>query len=580
MTPSNVAIPKYFSEWRSKVDSGMIPVNDKIRKEMDRIQYLIDSPEYYFDNDAVEGWISFCEDELTLANGGDVELTEPFKLWAEQALGWFEVIEKQEYVPFKTRPGGRFVLKREFKRLIKRQYLIVSRGNAKTMYLEFMHAYPLCRMDQTTDQLVIAPTEVQAWETMNPFQTALLRAKGPLLKFLTAGSRYATNDKSRSLKLGKSGKGIRNFVTNSYMSFRPLSINKVQGFRGNMATVDEWLSQPIREDPINAVEQGASKNPEYLIIAASSEGTVRNGPGDSIKMELDDILDNKLLAPWVSIWWYKQDDISEVGMPETWLKSNPNLGITVEYSVIQKDVELAEASPSKRNDIIAKRFGLPMEGITYYFTYEETLPHMPTDYSGMMCAVGLDASRGDDFWAVDFLFPGSNGVFGLDTLCFVTRATLDMLEPAQRAKYDEFIAEGSLVIMEDKILKPDEVFDLAVQYMEDHQYYPCAFGYDPYNAELFVDRWGRTYGHSAIEKVVQGCRTETVPLGQLKSLAHERALCFHKKIIQFTMGNACVWEDSNGNRKLYKQRREEKIDCVSAAVDAMVAFTRNRNRFE
>lgn len=580
MTPSNVAIPKYFSEWRAKVDAGLIPVNSKILKEIERIQYLIDSPEYYFDNDAVEGWISFCEDELTLANGGDVELTEPFKLWAEQALGWYEVIEKQEYVPFKARPGGRFVLKREFKRLIKRQYLIVSRGNAKTMYLEFMHAYPLCRMDQTTDQLVIAPTEAQAWETMNPFQTALLRAKGPLLKFLTAGSKYATNDKSRSLKLGKSGKGIRNFVTNSYMSFRPLSINKVQGFRGNMATVDEWLSQPIREDPINAVEQGASKNPEYLIIAASSEGTVRNGPGDSIKMELDDILDNKLFAPWVSIWWYKQDDISEVGMPETWLKSNPNLGITVEYSVIQKDVELAEASPSKRNDIIAKRFGLPMEGITYFFTYEETIPHNPTNYSGMMCSVGLDASRGDDFWAVVFLFPGENGVVGLDTICFITQTTLDQLDVAQRAKYDEFISEGSLIVMNDKILKPDEVFDITVQYIEDHEYYPCSFGYDPYNAELFVNRWERTYGHSAVEKVVQGCRTESVPLGQLKALAHDRALCFHKKIIQFTMGNACVWEDTNGNRKLYKQRREEKIDCVSAAIDALVAYTRNRNRFE
>lgn len=580
MIPSNTAVPKYFAAWREKVECGAILVNEKIRKEMNRIQFLIDSPEYYFDNDAVEGWISFCEQELTLPNGGDVEVLESFKLWAEEALGWYKVVESEEYIPFTARPGGRFVTKRDFVRLINRQYLIVSRGNSKTVYDEFMHAYRLTDMRKTSHQLVVAPTEAQARETIAPFQTALTRSRGPLFKFLTDGSKYATNDRARSLKIGTSGKGIRNFVTNSFMEFRPMAINKVQGFRGDFATVDEWLSQPIREDPINAIEQGASKNPEYLIIATSSEGTVRNGAGDSVKMELEDILNGNTFAPWVSIWWYMQDSLDEVGKPETWIKSNPNLGITVQASTIARDVALAESSPSKRNDIIAKRFGIPMEGITYFFTYEETIPHPPTNYDGMMCAVGLDASRGDDFWAVDFLFPGSNGVMGLDTICFITQTTMDQLDIAQRAKYETFIQEGSLIVMNDRILKPDEVFDLTVQYIEDHRYYPCAFGYDPYNAELFVNRWERTFGHSAVEKVIQGCRTETVPLGQLKSLAHDRFLCFHKQIIQFTMGHACVWEDTNGNRKLYKKNREEKIDCVSAAVDALVAYTRHRDKFE
>lgn len=580
MVPSNTAMPKYFSAWRDKVNSGVIPVCERIRQQIARIEYLIDSPEFYFDNDAVEGWISFIEDELVLTNGGDISVLESFKLWAEDVLGWYILVDKEEYVPFTNRPGGRFVARKEFRRLTKKQYLIISRGNAKTMYLEFMQAYELTMLDKTTHQLVLAPTEALAWETMSPFLTALSIAKGPLLKFFSEGSRYATNSKARRRSLAKSGKGIRNFINNSYMEFRPMGINKVQGFRGTMATVDEWLSNPIREDPINAIEQGCSKNPEYLIIAASSEGTVRNGPGDTVKMYLSDILTNKIYDPSVSIWWYCQDDISEVGRPETWLKSNPNLGYTIEYSAIQKDVELAEVSPSTRNDIVAKRFGIPMEGITFFFTYEETLPHLPTDYSGMICSVGLDASRGDDFWAVDFLFPGSNGMMGLDTLCFITQTTLEQLDIAQRAKYDEFIAEGSLIVMNDRILKPDEVFELVVQYITEKRYYPVCFGYDPYNAELFVDRWCRTFGHSRVEKVIQGARTETVPLGQLKALAHDKALCFHQKIISFTMGNACVWEDTNGNRKLFKQRRDQKIDCVSAAVDALVAYTRHRDQFE
>lgn len=580
MIPSNTAVPKYFAEWREKVNSGIIPVCQKVLRQMDRIQFLIDSPDYYFDNDAVEGWIDFCENELVLTNGGDMTILESFKLWAEDALGWYVLVEKEEYVPFVSRPGGRIVTKKEFRKLTKKQYIIVSRGNAKTMYLYDMHAYELTMLDKTTHQLVLAPTEALAWETMSPFVTSISIAKGPLMKFFADGSQYASNSRARRRTIAKSGKGIRNFMNNSYMEFRPMGINKVQGFRGDLATVDEWLSNPIREDPINAIEQGCSKNPEYLIIAASSEGTIRNGPGDTIKMYLDDILNGKIFNPEVSIWWYCQDDISEVGKPETWLKSNPNLGYTIEYSAIQRDVQLAEDSPSTRNDIIAKRFGIPMEGITFFFTYEETLPHMPTSYSGMVCAVGLDASRGDDFWAVDFLFPGANNVVGLDTLCFITQSTLDQLDVAQRAKYDEFIAEGSLIVMNDKILKPDEVFDLVLQYMTENQYYPEAFGYDPYNAELFVQRWERSFGHSRIEKVIQGARTESVPLGQLKALAHDRALCFHKKIISFTMGNACVWEDTNGNRKLFKQRRDQKIDCVSAAVDALVAYTRHRDRFE
>lgn len=579
MIPSNVAVPKYFAAWREKVENGTILVNENIRKEMGRIQRLIDSPDYYFDNDAVEGWIDFCENELTLPNGGDVKVLETFKLWAEQALGWYRIVENQEYVPFTNRPGGRFVIKREFVRLTNIQYLIISRSNAKTIYLQFMHSYRITDMRRTTHQLVIAPTEALARETINPFVTALSRSKGPLFKFLTQGSRYASNDRARSLKIGTSGKGIKNFVTNSFMEFRPMAISKVQGFRGDFATIDEWLSQAIREDPINAISQGASKNQEYLIIAASSEGTVRNGAGDSIKMELQDILDGKIDAPWVSIWHYCQDSIDEVGKPETWIKSNPNIGLTVQSSAIARDVEIAERYPAKRNDIIAKRFGIPMEGISYYFTYEETIPHQPTNFDGMVCAVGLDASRGDDFWAVDFMFPGSNNTMGLDSLCFITETTYAQLDVAQRVKYDEFIEEGSLIVMNDRILKPDEVFDLTVQYIEDHHYYPCAFGYDPYNADLFVQRWERTFGHAAVEKVIQGFRTETVPLGQIKSLAHDRALIFHRKIIQFTMEHACVWEDMNGNRKLYKKARDEKIDCVSAAMDALVAYTRHRDKF-
>lgn len=580
MMPSNTAVPKYFAAWRDKVESGAIPVCNKVRLQMQRIQYLIDSPDYYFDNDAVEGWISFIEDELVLTNGGDITVLESFKLWGEDALGWYVLVEKEEYVPFTARPGGRFIVKKEFRRLTKKQFLIISRGNAKTMYLEFMHAYPLCMIDRTTHQLVLAPTEALAWETMSPFITALSISKGPLLKFFAEGSSHATNSRARRRSISKQGKGIRNFTNNSYMEFRPMGINKVQGFRGDLATVDEWLSNPIREDPINAIEQGCSKNPEYLIIAASSEGTIRNGPGDTIKLYLSDLLNGKYFNPSVSIWWYCQDDISEVGKPETWLKSNPNLGQTVFYSAIQDDVKLAEEAPANRNDIIAKRFGIPMEGLTVFFTYDETIRHTPTDYSGMACAVGLDASRGDDFWAVDFLFPSGSGMFGLDTLCFITQSTMDNLDISQRAKYEEFVEEGSLVVMNDKILKPDEVFELTLQYMTDKRYYPACIGYDTYNAELFMQHWVRSFGHSRVEKVIQGARTESVPLGQLKSLARDRALCFHQKIIEFTMRNACVWVDTNGNRKLFKQNRDQKIDCVSAAVDAMVAYTRHRDQFE
>lgn len=579
MEPSNTDVPKYYEEFRYQVESGLIPVCENIRKEMNRIEYLIQSPDYYFDNNAIEGWVDFCENELTLANGGDVKMLQSFKLWAEQALGWFTIRETEEYVPFVSRPGGRLVVKREFIPLTHEQYIIISRGNAKTMYLEFMHAYPICRMDVTTHQLVVAPSEALARETLAPFQTAIVNPKGPYLSFLAEGSRYASNSRARSVKIANTSKGIRNYITNSLMEFRPMSIPKVQGFRGNFATVDEWLSQPIREDVVNAISQGASKNDNYLVIAASSEGTVRNGAGDNVKMRLMNILNGKIFDPSVSIWYYRMDDIEQIKDKNLWILANPNLGITIKSSAIEHDLLVAESDPSKKNDILAKRFGIPMEGITYFFTYEETLPHEKTNFDGLPCSVGLDASRGDDFWAVDFLFPNDNTSMGLDTLCFITQSTYDQLLDSQKQKYSEFIAEGSLIIMNGSIIRPDDVFELTIRYIEEHGYYPISFGYDPYNAEKFVDMWSRSFGHSCVEKVVQGCRTESVPLGQLKSLAHDRALYFHHKIVQYCMGNACTWTDTNGNRKLFKQKREDKIDVVAAAMDALVAYTRHRDKF-
>lgn len=577
---SNTATPYYYGIFRRAVLNGEIPVNREISMEMNRIDDLIRNPGVYYDDAAVEGWIEFCESELTLTDGSDVELLDTFKLWGEQVFGWYYYIERSVPVPRANGRGVRYVRKRIKKRLINKQYLIVGRGAAKSLYDSFMHGYGLVVDRATTHQITTAPTMKQAEEVMSPLNTAIARSRGDLFKMLTEGSiQNTTGSKAKRQKLASTKKGIQNFMTNSLLEIRPMTINKLQGLRCKYATVDEWLSGDLREDPIGAIEQGASKNDDWLIIATSSEGTVRNGAGDSIKLELMSILKGEYLNPHVSIWWYKLDDVKEVGDPDLWLKANPNLGVTVQYETYQLDVERAEKVPSARNDILAKRFGLPMEGYTYFFTYEETLVHRKRDFWEMPCALGADLSRGDDFCAFTFLFPLSIG-FGVKTRSYITERTLNKLAPALRIKYEEFIDEGTLVIMPGSVLVMDDVYDDLDRHIEDVGYDVRAFGYDPYNARTFVERWERENGPFAVEKVIQGAKTESVPLGELKKLAEDRLLLFDEELMQFTMGNCVVSTDTNGNRKLLKLRLDEKIDNVAAMMDAYVAYTRNPDAFE
>lgn len=575
MALSNTAVPKYYGEFRDAVMRGEIPVNREIEMEMNRIDALIEDPKYFYDGSVVEGWIAFCETEMTLVDGTEVHLLDSFKLWGEQVLGWYEFVEREVYDP--NRGYVRRLIK---KRLINKQILIVGRGAAKSLYETFMQGYMQNIDTSTTHQITTAPTMKQAEEVLSPYRTALARANGPLFKFLTMGSlQNTTGSKADRAKLASTKNGIENFITNSLLEIRPMSINKLQGLRCKYATIDEWLSGDIREDVIGAIEQGASKMENYLIIAVSSEGTVRNGPGDGIKMEMMSILKGEYINPHVSIWWYKLDSIDEVGKPEMWLKANPNLGKTVTYETYQLDVERAEKAPSTRNDILAKRFGLPMEGYTYFFPYEETLTHPHRNFWGMPCALGADLSQGDDFCAFTFLFPLADGTFGIKTRNYITSLTLDMLPNAMRDKYQEFIDEGSLVIMDGNILIGDDVYDDLDTFIAESEYDVRSFGYDPYNAKAFVERWERENGPFGIEKVIQGAKTETVPLGELKKLSEQRALLFDQEIMKFAMGNCIVSEDTNGNRKLLKKRYEAKIDPVAAMMDGFVSYKLNLDAF-
>lgn len=549
--------------------------------EMKRIDYLIDHPGFYFDNDAVRGWIEFCENELTLTDGSDLHLLDTFKLWGEEIFGWYYFVERSVYVPSQDNHGGHYERRRIKKRLINKQFLIVARGAAKSMYAESIQAYFLTCSPQTTHQITTAPTMKQAEEVLSPFRTAIVRARGPYFKFLTEGSlQNTTGSKANRTKLASTKKGIENFLTGSLLEVRPMSVDKLQGLRCKIATVDEWLSGDVREDVIGAIEQGASKLDDYLIVATSSEGTVRNSVGDTIKMELQDILKGDYFNPHVSIWYYKLDDVKEVNDPDMWVKANPNLGKTVTYEVYQLDKERAEKAPAQRNDILAKRFGIPMEGYTYFFTYEETLPHRHRDFWQMPCACGADLSLGDDFCAFTFLFPLRRGEFGVKTICYITALTLSKLPLAMRQKYDEFIHEGSLVVMDGTVLDMMEVYDDLDRHIIDHGYDVRCFGYDPYNATAFVERWTRENGPYGVEKVPQGSRTESVPLGELKILSEERMLIFDQSLMSFTMGNAITLVDTNGNRKLMKRRADAKIDAVAAMMDAYVAYKLNTDAFE
>ena len=580
MALSNTAVPIYYGQFRDAVIRGDIPVCREVEMEMNRIDDLIDNPDIYYDDKAVEGWIKYCENELTLTDGSDLHLLDSFKLWGEEVFGWYFFEERSVYEPYKDRPGGHYVEKKIKKRLIKKQYLIVGRGAAKSLYDSCIQSYCQNIDVSTTHQITTAPTMKQAEEVMSPLRTAITRAKGPLFQFLTEGSlQNTTGSKANRPKLAATKKGIENFLTGSLIEIRPMSINKLQGLRCKIATVDEWLSGDIREDVIGAIEQGASKLDDYLIIATSSEGTVRNGSGDTIKMELADILKGEYIAPHVSIWWYKLDSIEEVSDPDMWIKANPNIGKTVTYEVYQQDVERAEKAPAARNDILAKRFGIPTEGYTYYFTYEETLPHRKHSFCGMPCSLGADLSQGDDFCAFTFLFPLSDGSFGVKTRSYITELSLTKLPASMRFKYDEFIKEGSLIIMNGTVLDIDEVYEDIDKHIVDNDYDVCCFGYDPYNAKEFVDRWSSENGPFCIEKVIQGVKTETVPLGELKTLSEERMLIFDEEIMKFTMGNCITLEDTNGNRKLLKKRYEHKIDNVSAMLDAYVAYKHNKEVF-
>lgn len=581
MTLSNTAVPRYYGEFRDAVIRGEIPVCKEISMQMNRIDDLIANPGIWYDDEAVEGFIEYCENELTLTDGSDVQMLDTFKLWAEDVMGWYYFQERSVYEPYPDGHGGRYVKKSIKKRLINKQYLIVGRGAAKSLYESFMQSFFLNVDTSTTHQITTAPTMKQAEEVMAPIRTAITRARGPLFKFLTDGSlQNTTGSRADRKKLSPTKKGVENFLTGSLLEIRPMSINKLQGLRVKVATVDEWLSGDIREDVIGAIEQGASKVDDYLIIAVSSEGTVRNGSGDTIKMELTDILKGDYINPHVSIWWYKLDDVKEVADPDMWLKANPNLGRTVTYETYQLDVDRAENAPAARNDILAKRFGLPMEGYTYYFTYEETLPHRKRDYWQMGCALGIDLSQGDDFCAFTFLFPLSNGKFGIKTRNYITSLTLSKLPGAMRQKYEEFIEEGSLIVMESTVLNLDDVYDDLDGHIAELGYDVRCVGYDPYNAKEFIARWATENGPFGIEKVIQGAKTETVPLGELKKLAEERMLLFDEELMTFTMGNCITLEDTNGNRKLYKKRYEHKIDAVAAMMDAYVAFKLNRDAFE
>lgn len=581
MALSNTAVPKYYGEFRDAVIRGEIPVCREIEMEMNRIDDLIADPDIYYDDQAVEGFIKYCENELTLTDGSDLKLLDSFKVWAEQIFGWYEFEEERVYVPYEDGYGGRYVTKVKKKRLINKQYLIVARGAAKSMYGSCLQNFFLNVDVTTTHQITTAPTMKQAEEVLSPIRTAITRSRGPFYKFLTDGSlQNTTGSKANRMKLASTKKGIENFLTGSLLEVRPMRIDKLQGLQLKMATVDEWLSGDIREDVIGAIEQGASKVEDYLIVAISSEGTVRNGAGDTIKMELMDILKGDYINPHVSIWWYKLDSVDEVGDPDKWIKANPNIGKTVSYETYQRDVDRAEKAPAARNDILAKRFGLPMEGYTYYFTYEETLPHRKREYWQMPCSLGADLSQGDDFCAFTFLFPLSNGSFGVKTRNYISSLTLMKLIPAMRTKYDQFIKEGSLIVLEGTVLDMMDVYEDLDNHIVKCGYDVRSFGYDPYNAKEFVERWSNENGPFGIEKVIQGARTESVPLGELKTLSEERMLLFDEELMTFTMGNCITLEDTNGNRKLLKKRLDHKIDAVAAMLDAYVAYKANRDAFE
>lgn len=581
MSLSNTATPKYYGQFREAVIRGEIPVCETISLEMNRIDRLIDNPGVYYDEDAVEGWIRFCESELTLTDGSDLVLLDTFKLWGEQVYGWYIFIQKSVYRPYKHSHGGRYVKKTIKKRLINKQFLIIGRGASKTLYDTCHHSYFLTVDPSTTSQLATAPTMAQAEETLNPFRTAIARHRGPLFDFLTEGSlQNTTGSKANRQKLASTKKGIQNFLTNSLLEVRPMTIDKLQGYRHKMSSLDEWLSCDIREDPITAIEQGAAKVDDYLILATSSEGTIRNGVGDTIKMELMSILKGDYVAPNVSIWWYKMDSIKEISYPELWVKANPNLGHTVSYDTYQQELDKAEASPSTANEILAKRFGIPREGYTYFFTYEETLCHKRRSYWELPCALGADLSQGDDFCAFTFLFPLKRGEFGIKTRSYITSRTLKLLPKAKRDKYDEFVQEGTLIVMEGTILDMMEIYEDLDEHIVNVGYDVRCFGYDPYNAREFVERWVRENGEFGVEKVIQGAKTESVPLGELKMLAEDRLLLFDESLMQFAMGNCIVLEDTNGNRKLYKRRQDEKIDNVAAMLDAYVAYKANKDMFE
>lgn len=581
MSLSNTAIPKYYAQFRDAVVRGEIPINREVSMEMDRIDSLIANPGVWCDNDAVEGFIAFCENEMTLTDGSDVQMLDTFKLWAEQIFCWYYYVTRSVWEPYEDRPGGRFVTKRIKKRLITKQYLIVARSAAKSLYETFLQAYFLTVDTSTTNQITTAPTMRQAEEVTTAFATAIARSKGPLFKFLTAGSlQNTTGNVADRKKLASTKKGIQNFLTNSILEIRPMSIDKLQGLRVKCSTIDEWLSCEIREDPIAAIEQGAAKVDDYLIVAVSSEGTIRNGIGDTIKMELMSILKGDYVNPHVSIWYYKLDNLEEVNKPEMWLKANPNLGKTVTYETYQLDVERAEKAPATRNEILAKRFGIPLEGYTYFFPYEETLPHPHRDFWRMPCSMGCDLSQGDDFCAFTFLFPIPGGAFGVKTRNYISEFTMSKLPEAMRLKYTQFMNEGSLAVMQGTVLDMMQVYDDLDKFIMDANYDVRSVGYDPYNAKEFIERWGRENGEYGIEKVIQGSRTESVPLGEIKKLSEQRKLVFDEALMQFAMGNCVVVEDTNGNRKLLKIRYDQKIDAVAAMMDAYVAWKLNREMFE
>lgn len=581
MTLSNTATPIYYGQFRDMVVNGEIPVNEEISMEMNRIDSLIENPNYYYDDEAVNGFIQYCENEMTLTDGTDLHMLFTFKLWSEEIFGWYYFIDRSVFQPNPDGPGGSYVTKTVKKRLTTKQYLIVARGSAKSMYAELLQSHFLNVDVSTTHQITTAPTMKQAEEVMAPFRTAIVRSRGPLFKFLTDGSiNNTTGLRLNRVKLASTKKGIENFLTGSLLEIRPMTINKLQGLRPKVSTVDEWLSGDIREDVIGAIEQGASKLDDWLIVAISSEGTVRNGSGDTIKMELAKILKGEYIAPHISIWHYKLDSVEEVGDPSKWLKANPNLGLTVSYETYHLDVERAEKAPAARNDILAKRFGLPLEGYTYYFTYEETLPHSQRDFWELPCALGADLSQGDDFCAFTFLFPLPREQFGVKTRSYISSLTLRKLPGAMRAKYEEFIDEGSLHVLDGSILDMMEVYDDLEAFIIKMAYDIRCFGYDPYNAKEFVTRWEQENGPFGIEKVIQGSRTESVPLGEIKILAAERALLFDQALMSFAMGNAITLEDNNGNRKLLKSRYQEKIDNVAALMDAWVSYKVNKEAFE